>query len=81
MHIWFFATPVIYSYASIPPGLRSVLRLNPMTHVVVSYQQILFAGHFDHYRGLAAAGVVGLLLLALGAFLFDRFRDTFAEAV
>ena len=56
LHLWFFATPVIYSYAQIAEGtpLRRLLRLNPMTHVVVTYQQMLFHGNVDHWRGLLA---------------------------
>ena len=58
-----------------------LLRLNPMSHLLVSYQQMLFEGHFDHWRGLFATAVVAALAFALGAFLFDRLRDTLAEEV
>ena len=61
--------------------LRRVLRLNPMTHVVVTYQQMLFGGHVDHWRGLFLALLVGLVAFGVGAFLFDRLRDTLAEEV
>jgi ABC-type polysaccharide/polyol phosphate export permease len=83
LHLWFFATPVIYSYAQIAEGtaLRRVLRLNPMTHVIVTYQQMLFHGNVDHWRGLFLALVVGVVAFAAGAFLFDRLRDTLAEEV
>ena len=83
LHLWFFATPVIYSYAAIPEGslLRRALRLNPMTHVVVTYQQMLFHGHVDHWRGLFLAFLVGVVAFAAGAFLFDRLRDTLPEEV
>ena len=83
LHLWFFATPVIYSYAAIAEGtpLRRVLRLNPMTHVIVTYQQMLFHGDVDHWRGLFLALVVGLVAFAAGAFLFDRLRDTLPEEV
>jgi ABC-type polysaccharide/polyol phosphate export permease len=83
LHLWFFATPVIYSYAAIPEGspLRQVLRLNPMTHVIVTYQQVLFHGNVDHWRGLVVALLVGVVAFAAGAFLFDRLRDTFPEEV
>ena len=82
LHLWFFATPVIYAYAAVPSErLKGLLRFNPMTHVVVSYQEMLFQGVFTHRRGLLLAGVVALLLFALGAFLFDRLRDTLAEEV
>ena len=83
LHLWFFATPVIYSYAAIAEGtpLRQALRLNPMTHVIVTYQQMLFHGNVDHWRGLFLALLVGVLAFAAGAFLFDRLRDTLAEEV
>ena len=83
LHLWFFATPVIYSYAAIGEGtlLRRALRLNPMTHVIVTYQQMLFHGNVDHWRGLFLALLVGLVAFAAGALLFDRLRDTLPEEV
>ena len=82
LHLWFFATPVIYAYQAVPSAtLKGLLRYNPMTHVVVSYQELLFQGHFTHRRGLFAAGVTAVVLFALGAILFDRLRDTLAEEV
>jgi ABC-type polysaccharide/polyol phosphate export permease len=81
LHLWFFATPVIYAYSDMTGTLREVLRLNPLTHIVVSYQQMLFDDRFTDWRGLGAAAVVGLVAFALGAFVFDRLRDTLAEEV
>src|SRR6266436_2435403 len=78
LHLWFFASPVLYFYGEVPGTFRSVLRLNPMSHILVSYQQILFEGTFTHGTQLALTGVVGLVVFAIGAFLFDRLRDTFA---
>jgi ABC-type polysaccharide/polyol phosphate export permease len=52
-----------------------------MSHLLVSYQQILFEDHFDHWRGLAATALVAVIVFALGSFLFDRLRDTLAEEV
>ncbi len=83
LHLWFFATPIIYNYAAIPESspLRLALRLNPMTHIVVTYQQVLFHGNVDHWRGLALSLLVGVAAFVAGAFLFDRLRDTFPEEV
>jgi ABC-type polysaccharide/polyol phosphate export permease len=81
LHLWFFATPVLYAYPTPSVRLNHLLRLNPMTHVIVSYQEMLFRGAFGHWRGLGAAALVALSVFALGAFLFDRLRDTLAEEV
>jgi ABC-type polysaccharide/polyol phosphate export permease len=80
VHIWFFATPILYPYPDSGP-MHDMLLLNPMTHVIVSYQQVLFYGDFTHVRGLTCAAIVAILTFWLGAFLFDRLRDTFAEEV
>jgi lipopolysaccharide transport system permease protein len=80
LHIWFFASPVIYPYPD-TGLLHTVLRYNPMTHILVSYQELLFFGAFHHVRGLIGAAIVAILTFWTGAFLFDRLRDTFAEEV
>ena len=81
VHLWFFASPVLYYYGARTGKARVLLRLNPMSHLLVSYQQMLFEGHFDHWRGLFATALVAVLAFVLGAFLFDRLRDTLAEEV
>lgn len=81
LHVWFFATPVLYYYPDTSPRLHRLLHYNPLTHVVYSYQEILFRGEFTHGRGLALAGLVSVGTFALGAWLFDRLRDTLAEEV
>jgi len=81
LHLWFFATPVVYPYTEVSSTLHRVLRLNPLTHVIVSYQQMLFDDRFTDWRGLLGSALSALLLFALGSALFDRLRDTLAEEV
>jgi lipopolysaccharide transport system permease protein len=84
LQLWFFATPILYDVELLrgtSETLRQLERLNPMGHIIISYQQMLFHGHFDHWRGLAGTLVAGLVALAVGAFVFDRLRDTYAEGV
>lgn len=81
LHLWFFATPVLYLYDDTPTRFRQLLRLNPMTHLLVCYQEILFHGRFLHGRGLVVTAVLAVAVFALGAALFDRLRDTLAEEV
>jgi ABC-type polysaccharide/polyol phosphate export permease len=81
VHLWFFGSPVLYLYGAQDGWLRRALRLNPMSHVLVSYQQMLFDGGFDHWRGLGLSALVAVFTFALGAFFFDRLRDTLAEEV
>lgn len=84
MTFWFFATPIIYDmtlFNDMPTG-RLLINLNPFTHLAVTYQEILFyPGPVGHWKWLLALGVMSVGVFLLGYFLFDRLRDSFAEAV
>jgi homopolymeric O-antigen transport system permease protein len=82
MTLWFFTTPIIYSWKNPPAQVVKFLNLNPFTHLAVSYQEILyFDGPFGHWKWLLALGVASTGLFLFGYFLFDRLRDSFAEEV
>jgi ABC-type polysaccharide/polyol phosphate export permease len=80
--LWFFATPIIYSWRQ--DNVRAYKRLfdlNPFTHLAISYQEILFFGQVGHWKWLLFIGAVSVVLFLAAYWLFDRLRDSFAEAV
>ena len=80
--LWFFATPIIYPIHLAPADMAWILNLNPMTHIMRSYQQVMFfEGALGHQKYLAIVGVLSVLLFLAGYFVFDRLRDSFAEEV
>jgi lipopolysaccharide transport system permease protein len=80
--LWFFATPIIYWIKEAPGLGKRVLDLNPMTHLIVSYQEILFfRGPIGHWKWLLLTGGESVVLFLAGFWLFDRLRDSFAESV
>jgi lipopolysaccharide transport system permease protein len=80
--LWFFSTPIIYWIKEAPGLGKHVLDLNPMTHIIVSYQEILFfTGPIGHWKWLLATGAASVALFLAGFWLFDRLRDSFAESV
>jgi lipopolysaccharide transport system permease protein len=81
LHLWFWGSPILYFYGDISGWLRQVLRVNPMAHVLVSYQEMLFLGEFHHYQGLSLAALAAAATFVVGAFIFDRLRDTLPEEV
>jgi ABC-type polysaccharide/polyol phosphate export permease len=82
VQFWFFATPIIYPMLSIPEGMRWWLNLNPMTHLMISYQEVLFfPGPHGHWKWLMALAAVSVVVFLGGYFVFDRLRDSFAEEV
>lgn len=81
--LWFFSTPIIYYYRlPMVEKFYTFFRLNPFFHLAVSYQEILFFhGPFGHLKWLPVLTAGSLALFFGGYWLFDRLRDSFAEAV
>jgi lipopolysaccharide transport system permease protein len=81
--IWFFATPIIYPYMQMERAWqKAVLNLNPMSHLVITYQEILFfAGPVGHWKWLLVLGATSIGFFLFAYWVFDRLRDTFAEEV
>jgi lipopolysaccharide transport system permease protein len=87
---WFFATPIIYPYFLFEDPAHPehvvwqamLLKLNPFTHLAITYQEILFfPGPVGHLKWLLVLGAISVAFFLFGYFVFDRLRDTFAEEV
>jgi len=82
MQLGFFVTPIIYLIDNIPSRLlRALLRINPMTAFVVSYQDVLFFGHLPGIADSVLMVFYAGASVWLGFNVFDRLRDTLAEAI
>ena len=100
MNFWFFATPIIYSYTVIygtpqtpsaaPGWVATLLKINPFSHLAITYQEILYfrppdpsaaGGPPGHWVWLLVLGAISIVFFLFGYFVFDRLRDTFAEEV
>jgi ABC-type polysaccharide/polyol phosphate export permease len=81
--LWFFSTPIIYFYLQPEfAGYKLLFDINPVAHLIISYQEILFlVGGFGHWRWLLALGAASVGLFLCAYWLFDRLRDSFAEVV
>ena len=82
--LWFFATPIIYPWFQ--PSVQKFhvfFDVNPFTHIAVTYQEALFfnQGPVGHWKWLLSLGAGSVLLFLAAYWLFDRLRDSFAEAV
>jgi lipopolysaccharide transport system permease protein len=83
--LWFFATPILYRISNaggLSPRVHDLLLLNPFAHLARAYQEVLYeAGPYREWPSLLIVAALSLALLAVGYFVFDRLRDTLAEAV
>lgn len=83
MQVWFWGTPVIYSlqFVADRPLLQDLLKLNPMTGVVVSFRNIVLLNQPPAFRLLAYDLVVAVLFLLVGGAVFIRSQRMFPEMI
>jgi lipopolysaccharide transport system permease protein len=76
LQIWFYLTPVIYTYASLERiGNRFILfglRINPATPIVRCFQVCIYERHFPDAATVATAAIFAFGSLGIGLALFMR---------
>lgn len=80
VQLWMFVSPVIYPASFLPPRVRWILSLNPMTGIIEGYRSSLFDLPFN-WIALAMATATTLALLIYSAFAFRRMEKSFADIV
>jgi homopolymeric O-antigen transport system permease protein len=82
---WFFLTPIIWQFASLPAkaqrhhALLDVLRWgNPVTPPIYAVRDAMWSGHLPRLADVVYLAVAAVVALALGAWVFGRVDDRIA---
>lgn len=82
LQLGFFLTPIIYVLGSITSRpLRIALRLNPMTPFVLAFQDVFCFARVPSLTDILLMVFYAVASLAVGFSVFDRLRDSLAEAI
>jgi ABC-type polysaccharide/polyol phosphate export permease len=77
--IWMFASAVVYPVQRVGGRIGDLLTLNPMTHIIEAYRDVLVRGQLPHFLPFGLVTVGSLLLLVTAWFVFHRSEQRFAE--
>lgn len=81
LQILFFISPILYPISAIPESLRPFIMLNPLTYLVIPFQETLLVGRAPDWSvyglSLLGSGIVAVL----GLRFFMRSKKTFADVV
>jgi lipopolysaccharide transport system permease protein len=81
VQLWFWVTPVAYGIENIPPKLKWIFFLNPMTWIIQGFRwSLLGAGEMDWQKILVTA-LFSFTVLFAGLFYFRRMEDEFADVI
>jgi lipopolysaccharide transport system permease protein len=74
-----FLTPIFYLEQSLPPPLRLVLELNPLTHLVRLYRGVVLGPGFWHPASLPVFALIAVATLLAGFLAFERTRTFLSD--
>jgi lipopolysaccharide transport system permease protein len=81
VQIWFFATPVVYSIASLSQTWRALYALNPMTGVVEGFRWAFAGAPAPDGTTLLVSSFSALVIVVLGSYYFGRAERYFADLI
>lgn len=79
VNILFFCSPIIYPLSIVPDYLMTYYMLNPLTHIIIIYRDVMIAGSLPSLGSLIL--VIGFCVIAyfVGSFVFGKLQRRFAE--
>ncbi len=75
----FFITPIMYDIKTIPEQYQWVFSYNPVTQLIYCYRNIFLYGSAPNWERLGWVLLIAIGLIVLGAWVFERHRESFAE--
>lgn len=80
MQLVFYASPIVYSMERIGEPYRTVLYwINPLTHIIPAYRDVLFDNKLPPLMPLCVIAVVSIIVLALELRVFQTLRHRFYQ--
>lgn len=79
LQFWFWLTPIVYVSTIIPPKYHIFLVINPMSSIIVGYQEILVYGRTPNLSQLIYPSFLALITLALALFMYFKANEEMAD--
>lgn len=76
---WMYLTPVVYPPELVPEKYQLLFHLNPMTPLIEAYRDILYYKKVPQLETLILATVLGIVIVVIGSFLFNKLQKGFIE--
>lgn len=74
-----YATPIFYTMEMVPDKFKKFIALNPMTHIINSYRDVMFYKRMPNMKLIGIMFVVSTIILMLGYLYFKKTEKSFVE--
>ena len=76
-----YFAPVIYSPEAVPAMFRKILYINPLSHIIWMFQDVMYFGRILHWYSWIISLLVALVTLYFGDLLFKKLRIGFGSVL
>ena len=81
LNFWFWLTPIIYMISIVPKEYHSLFMLNPMTGIILGYQNVLLYDKAPDISLLIYPSIFAIISLILAMIVFYRAREEMADVL
>jgi lipopolysaccharide transport system permease protein len=81
MTLWFWFTPIMILEQQIPPRLRWLIQLNPMSWLVRAYRERLLSAHWPAAQEIAVLAAYSVIVFVAGGLFFRHLKRGFADVL
>ena len=75
----FYVTPIIYPVEMVPDKFISWMKLNPMLHMVMAFQDILYYKRNPDFQTLLVIMISSMVIIVIGYIIFQKLQRNFVE--
>lgn len=79
--LWFWATPIFITEEQYPEGLRWILAVNPLAHLVRAYRERLLSYMLPTVQELGILALASILMFLAGGLIFRHLKRGFADVL
>jgi lipopolysaccharide transport system permease protein len=76
-----FVSPVFYPVSFLPPPMRSLVMLNPLTLIIEESRKVMLFGEMPDWSALGVYSIVSLAIAWWGFWWFQKARRGFADVL
>ena len=81
VQLWMYASPVVYPLSQIPERFQEIYMLNPVAPIITIFRYAYLGVGEIPYAAWGISWIVTVLIVAIGALMFNRIEKTFMDTV
>ncbi len=81
LQFWFWLTPIVYMPSIIPEKYQDLLMINPMTGIIMGYQNILVYDKAPDIELLIYPSILAVIVMVLALIIFRKANEEMADVL